>query len=203
MDAMNFLKMARIELDRLIEQSPSIPPSIVRAFEFEFRKNTNIKRPEIAGGVEHTRVFDDRDARMVRLASEAALMLSHKKKFLQEMVLDDLDKRIAQKTREQREDLESLLRAEAEKAAKTAVGNIALPKSLCDPPNSPPNTITLDIQESIKPTSIQIVATPPPQPRPPSRPPSRASSTPLSTSKEKISDSPPPLLTVEEDNKVQ
>ena len=184
MDAMNFLKMARVELDRLIEQSPSIPPTVVRAFEFEFRKNTNIKRPEIAGGVEHTRVFDDRDARMVRLATEAALMLSHKKKFLQEIVLDDLDKRIAQKTREQREELESLLRAEAEKAAKSAVGNVALTKSLTDPPNSPTNTITLNIQESIKPASIMIVPTPTPPPP-----------------KEKTSDSPPPLLTVEEDNK--
>jgi hypothetical protein len=191
MDAMNFLKMARVELDRLIEQSPSIPPTIVRAFEFEFRKNTNIKRPEIAGGVEHTRVFDDRDARMIRLASEAALMLSHKKKFLQEMVLGDLDKRIAQKTLEQRAELETVLRAEAEKAAFNAVGNIKLTNSLRDSPNSPSNTITLDIQESIKPASIELVATPPPPPRPPSRPPS--------TTKEKTSDSPPPLLTVEED----
>jgi hypothetical protein len=173
MDAMNFLKMARVELDRLIEQSPSIPPSIVRAFEIEFRKKTDIKRPEIAGGVEHTRVFDDRDSRMVRLAAEAALMLSHKKKFLQEMILDDLDKRIAQKTREQREELEAQLKEEAKKAeTKSPV--------VINPPNSPTNTVVLNISETqqpvAKPTAVSA-ATP-------------AAATP--------SDSPPPLM-MEED----
>lgn len=106
MDAINFLKMARIELDRLIEQSPTIPDSTIREFEVEFRKKTEIKRPEIAGGVEHTRVFTDRDGRLVRLAAEAAMMLTHKKKLLSDTVLIEIDKRIAQKTREAREDLE-------------------------------------------------------------------------------------------------
>jgi hypothetical protein len=105
MDAISFLKMARIELDRLIEQSPTIPDVTIREFEVEFRKKTEIKRPEIAGGVEHTRVFTDRDGRLVRLAAEAAMMLSHKKKLMSDMVLIEIDKRIAQKTREAREDL--------------------------------------------------------------------------------------------------
>jgi hypothetical protein len=112
MDAINFLKMARIELDRLIEQSPTIPDSTIREFEVEFRKKTEIKRPEIAGGVEHTRVFTDRDGRLVRLATDAAMMLNFKKKFMAEMVLAEVDKRIAQKTREAREELETTLRAE-------------------------------------------------------------------------------------------
>jgi hypothetical protein len=112
MDAISFLKMARIELDRLIEQSPTIPDVTIREFEVEFRKKTEIKRPEIAGGVEHTRVFTDRDGRLVRLAADAALMLSHKKKLISDMVFVEIDKRIAQKTREAREEYESSVRNE-------------------------------------------------------------------------------------------
>jgi hypothetical protein len=84
----------------------------IREFEVEFRKKTEIKRPEIAGGVEHTRVFTDRDSRLVRLAADAALMLSHKKKLISDMVFVEIDKRIAQKTREAREELESSIRNE-------------------------------------------------------------------------------------------
>jgi hypothetical protein len=147
MDAMNFLKMGRIELDRLIEQSPSIPNGIIRQFEIEFRKKTNIKRPEIAGGMEHTRVFQDRDSRMVRLAAEAALMLSHKKKLMSELVLEDIDKRIAQKTKEERTEIESELRAELERI-KTQNIVVYNPPSFNKSPTQNeilPETITLDI----------------------------------------------------------
>jgi len=93
-DAMDFLKICRAELDRLIEQSPPIPDSIIAEFEKEFKGQPDIKKPEICHGLEHTRVFEDRGARLRMLSSEAALMLMHKKKAMREAIVPDLDRMI-------------------------------------------------------------------------------------------------------------
>jgi len=94
MEAFAFLKMFRIELDRLIEQSPSIPDSIISSFKQEFRMMADVKRPEVTGAIEHTRAFDNKNARLKAVAAEAALILSHKKRFLKEIALDELDARV-------------------------------------------------------------------------------------------------------------
>jgi hypothetical protein len=131
MDAMSFLKMGRIELDRLIEQSPPIPPKIVEAFMVAFREKKDIVRPEIAGGIEHTRIFEDRDSRLAKIASEAAYIIQQKKGLMRQLVLDDIDKRILSKTREEREAMEEQLREEimqiARDAAVQALKNPTIP----------------------------------------------------------------------------
>jgi hypothetical protein len=93
-DAMDFLKICRSELDRLIEQSPPIPDNIIAEFEREFKNQPDIKKPEICHGLEHTRVFEDRGARLRMLSGEAALMLMHKKKAMREAIVPDLDRMI-------------------------------------------------------------------------------------------------------------
>jgi hypothetical protein len=93
-DAMDFLKICRAELDRLIEQSPPIPDAIIAEFEREFKNQPDIKKPEICHGLEHTRVFEDRGARLRMLSGEAALMLMHKKKAMREAIVPDLDRMI-------------------------------------------------------------------------------------------------------------
>jgi hypothetical protein len=93
-EAFAFLKMFRIELDRLIEQSPPIPDDIVRSFKQEFRNNSEVKRPEITGYMEHTPVFDNKNERLKALAAEVSLALQHKKKLLRDMVMDDIDMRV-------------------------------------------------------------------------------------------------------------
>jgi len=120
MDAMLFLKQGRIELDRLIEQSPSIPGKVIKAFEYEFRKKTDIRRPEIAGGIEHTRIFDDRDGRLARIASEAAFLLHQKKGYMRELMNKDFDKFIKTRTKEEKTLLEIELMGSAVKAAREA-----------------------------------------------------------------------------------
>lgn len=157
MDAISFLKMARIELDRLIEQSPAIPDSIVREFEVEHRKKPDIKRPEIAGGVEHTRVFTDKDSRLVKLATEAALMISHKKRVIADLATADIDKKIADKTREERAIMEVELRGEIERVTREMKG--------ARPPH---NSVILNMDEAPIPTTIRLeipVSAPPPPPR--------------------------------------
>ena len=96
MEAFSFLKMFRVELDRLIELSPPIPESIIRSFKHEFRMLADVKRPEItgAGAIEHTRAFDNSNERLKALATEASLMIWHKKKFVKELVMADLDVRV-------------------------------------------------------------------------------------------------------------
>lgn len=91
-DSMDFLKICRAELDRLIEQSPPIPDDIIKEFLHEFKDKKDIKKPEIVGGMEHTHVFQDTQSRLKLLTGEAALMLMHKKKMLAQEVAPNLDR---------------------------------------------------------------------------------------------------------------
>ena len=100
MDAFAFMKMFRIELDRLIEQSPSIPELIIRRFIYEFKEFTDIKRPDITGEIEHTSVFSDTNTRLKKIAEEAAITISQKKGLLKQLVMDDLDAKMRRLVRE-------------------------------------------------------------------------------------------------------
>ena len=94
-DAMDFLKICRQDLDRLIEQSPPIPDGIIADFEREFKDIPNLKRPDICHGIEHTRAFDSSKTRLMGLASEAALHLKIRKRALRDDILPDVDSRIS------------------------------------------------------------------------------------------------------------
>jgi len=100
MDAFAFMKMFRIELDRLIEQSPSIPESIIDKFIYEFKEAVDIKKPDITGDLEHTKVFSDSNTRLKKIAEDASLTLSLKKGILKQLVMDDLDIKIRKIVRE-------------------------------------------------------------------------------------------------------
>ena len=47
MDSLDFLKICRADLDRLIEQSPAIPDNVIAEFEDEFRDMPKLRRPDI------------------------------------------------------------------------------------------------------------------------------------------------------------
>ena len=55
-DSMDFIKICRNELDRLIEQSPPIPEKIIATFEKEFRA-IQIKKPDICNHLERTSIY--------------------------------------------------------------------------------------------------------------------------------------------------
>lgn len=95
MDSLDFLKICRAELDRLIEQSPAIPDDVIASFEKEFADNKKLRRPDICHGLDHTRVFDSTQSRLKNMTSDAALMLLQKKKALKNEIVPDLDKMIA------------------------------------------------------------------------------------------------------------
>jgi hypothetical protein len=126
MESMAFLKMCRIELDRLIEQSPPIPTSIVKKFLAKFGAITDVKKPEIADGIEHTRVFVDKDERIKKLAKETALAIHQKKGILKQMVMDDLDTKIRQLTADEAAAREQDMFDAAKKIAAAAAKETAL-----------------------------------------------------------------------------
>lgn len=96
MDSMDFIKICRTELDRLIEQSPPIPKESVSSFEKKFGRIKDLKKPEICGALEHTNIFESSETRLKHLAVEAALMLKRKKQTLNELVTPEIEKKIAQ-----------------------------------------------------------------------------------------------------------
>jgi hypothetical protein len=93
-DCMDFLKICRAELDRLIEQSPAIPTSIVHAFEKKFGKIESIQKPEICGDIDHTQVFRDTEGRLRQVAADAAMFLRQRKKFMNELINEEIERKI-------------------------------------------------------------------------------------------------------------
>jgi len=127
-DCMDFLKICRAELDRLIEQSPPIPDDVIREFKKEFEDKKDVKKPEICDGMEHTSVFKDTSAQLRHLTSEAALHLMHKKKMLREEIVPDLDRLIVRVVNEKMGDLsgnllESLKKISPETSRSNSIVN--------------------------------------------------------------------------------
>lgn len=94
LDSMDFIKICRSELDRLIEQSPPIPDKIIASFMVEFKDLPSLKRPDICRGIEHTEAFKDKNERLKNMAAEASLMIKHKKRMLREEIIPDIDNRL-------------------------------------------------------------------------------------------------------------
>jgi hypothetical protein len=129
-DCMHFLKMCRSELDRLIEQSPTIPSDVIESCRKEFSKFPKVRRPEIVGDIDTTQIFEDKGERVKKLAQEAALSIAQKKGVLKQMVLDDLEPRISRVLEysslpEIREEMRKELQRAAEKATREAVAAVA------------------------------------------------------------------------------
>ncbi|NBR14459.1 MAG: SLATT domain-containing protein [Crocinitomicaceae bacterium] len=80
-DCTEFLKLCRAELDRLIEQSPGIPESIITEFEKKFDDIKDVKRPEVCNNLEHTRIFRSMKSpkeKLEELAGKASLIMRTK-----------------------------------------------------------------------------------------------------------------------------
>ena len=91
---MDFLKICRAELDRLIEQSPPIPDEIITAFEKEFCNTPRLKKPDIAHGIDHTDIFKDTNSNIKKLIVDATIMLKQKKKVWHEAMMPDVNKHL-------------------------------------------------------------------------------------------------------------
>lgn len=93
-DSLDFLKICRADLDRLIEQSPPIPTESIELFEAQFGHIKELKKPDICGALEHTRAFESSEERLKQVAVDAALLLRHKKNTLNELLAPQIQARI-------------------------------------------------------------------------------------------------------------
>lgn len=114
-DSMDFLKICRAELDRMIEQSPAISDRIIRQFENEFKDKPNIKKPDIAHGMDHTQVFKDSDSRLKKMAADAAMIIHMKRKTLNEVIEPEMNRRIETRLKKIAVDLSGSLLQELER----------------------------------------------------------------------------------------
>lgn len=117
-DSMDFLKICRADLDRLIEQSPPIPEESIKLFEASFGLITDLKKPDICGALEHTRVFESSQSRLKQVLSDAALMIRHKRRTLNELlspqIQDTIKKQVETRLQEALEERKNALKAEME-----------------------------------------------------------------------------------------
>lgn len=93
-DAMDFLKICRQDLDRLIEQSPPISDDVIKMFEDEFKSVPHLKMPDICHGIAHTEIFNSSKTRLAQIAADATLHLRYKKNILANSVMPHIDKKI-------------------------------------------------------------------------------------------------------------
>lgn len=128
MDSLDFLKICRADLDRLIEQSPPIPDDVILAFEKEYKDRPKLKRPDICHGLDHTHIYDSSQSRLKELTAEASLVLMHKKKTIRESILPDLDKIIEAKVMvnvdKKQKELEDMLKASQVQTPKFDSGSL-------------------------------------------------------------------------------
>ena len=93
-DSLDFLKICRADLDRLIEQSPPIHTEAIKLFEKKFGDIKDLKKPDICGALEHTHVFESSEERLKQTAVDAALLLKQRKKTLNELLSPQIQSRI-------------------------------------------------------------------------------------------------------------
>ena len=117
-DSMDFLKICRADLDRLIEQSPPIPEESIKLFEASFGLIADLKKPDICGALEHTRVFESSQSRLKQVLSDAALMIRHKRRTLNELlspqIQDTIKKQVETRLQEALEERKNSIKDELE-----------------------------------------------------------------------------------------
>jgi hypothetical protein len=126
LDCSDFLGIARAELDRLIEQSPPIPDSIIVEFEKEFESVPMLKRPDIAHGVEHTHIFKNTDSRLKQLAVDATVFMKQKRKVWGDAISPNIDIKVKEEVGKHVPDLVERIR-QLEERLQAAGSRITFP----------------------------------------------------------------------------
>jgi Skp family chaperone for outer membrane proteins len=79
----------------------------------------DLKKPDICGSLEHTRVFESSQSRLKQVLSDAALMIRHKRRTLNELlspqIQDTIKKQVETRLQEALEERKSTLKEELER----------------------------------------------------------------------------------------
>ena len=164
-DCMYFLKSCRSELDRLIEQSPTIPDSVIAECRTEFAGFPKVRKPEIVGDIDTTHIFVDTNSRLKEMAKEAAITIQQKKGVLKQIVLDDLEPRISRVIEHStlpaiKEELRKEVQRSAAEAARAAVaaGRAAGTGLVGEPPKPVIGAATVERQAAERAQEVQRLA---------------------------------------------
>jgi hypothetical protein len=78
----------------------------------------DLKKPDICGALEHTRVFESSQSRLKQVLSDAALMIRHKRRTLNELlspqIQDTIKKQVETRLQEALEERKNVLKVELE-----------------------------------------------------------------------------------------
>lgn len=86
MDSLDFLKICRTEVDRLIEQSPPIPDKSLSEFKAKFGNIEGIRKPDICDYLEHTYVYSDLEGQLKGAASKFQMNLKNRPQLIKETI---------------------------------------------------------------------------------------------------------------------
>ena len=76
-----FLKISRLEYDRLIEQSPTIDDSIIKQFKSNFA-NASLKKPDICNGLDECEIYQPtKEEKAAELMSNIGMKMKEKEKL--------------------------------------------------------------------------------------------------------------------------
>lgn len=77
-----FLKISRLEYDRLIEQSPTIDDSIIKQFKSNF-SNASLKKPDICNGLDECEIYEPtKEEKAAELMSNIGMKMKEKEKTI-------------------------------------------------------------------------------------------------------------------------
>lgn len=86
-----FMKMFRNDLDRIIEHSPGIPELVINSFIKEFKKDMELKKPDITGDLRHTQVFTESEDKLRKIAEDALANTQKNNDAIKQAILESLD----------------------------------------------------------------------------------------------------------------
>jgi hypothetical protein len=95
-------------------------------FDNEFGSIRDLKKPDICGSLEHTRVFESSETRLKQVATEAALLLRHKRNALNELlspqiqstIRSQIDTRLTEALEERKKSIEEEIEIQREAQRK-------------------------------------------------------------------------------------
>lgn len=115
-DSMDFLKICRAEMDRLIEQSPGVPDEIISRFVRTFKKATDVKKPDICDEIEHTHIYKLQANHIAAITARAASLL--RSRGNDELFPPQMRQEVAQEVTKRTDEVKHRVRSGILKAAK-------------------------------------------------------------------------------------
>jgi hypothetical protein len=122
-DSLDFLKVCRTEVDRLIEQSPPIPEKSLSDFKNKFGNIEGIRKPDICDYLEHTYVYSDLEGQLKGAASKFQINIKNRRQLIKETISSTQQMKMEQDILRREQQSQSNSRASADNIVETIVNS--------------------------------------------------------------------------------